>query len=82
MIGAIKEYDAKIDSKKRITLRSVAFDYYHVIEREDGTIMLEPRILTSPYSVSENTLNMMDKSVENIKRGKVSEPIDLSDIED
>ena len=82
MIGAIKEYDAKIDSKKRITLRSVTFDYYHVIEREDGTIMLEPRILTSPYSVSENTLNMMDKSVENIKRGKVSEPIDLSDIED
>ena len=45
----IREYDAKIDSKKRITLRNTLFEYYHVAEMEDGKIILEPRILVDPF---------------------------------
>ena len=31
-VVALKEYDAKTDNKKRITLRGKAYDYYHVTE--------------------------------------------------
>lgn len=82
MAVATKSYIAKIDSKKRITLRNALFEYFHVQEFEDGKILLEPRELTVPFSVSSNTLNMMDQSVANIKNGKVSSAIDLSEFEE
>ena len=82
MPTAIKEYDAKLDSKKRITLRNNNFDYYHVQEMSDGTIILFPRELTAPFQVSARTLAMMDKSMENLRAGKVSAAIDLSEFED
>nr|MBP3281789.1 hypothetical protein [Treponema sp.] len=75
---AVKSYDAKVDSKKRITLRNANYDYFHIEEFSDGRIVLEPRILVKPFEVSENTLKMMDSSVENLKSGNVSEAIDLS----
>lgn len=81
MAAAIKEYDAKLDTKRRITLRNVHFEYYHVSEYDDGTIVLEPRELTAPFQVSANTLNMMDSAVQNMKAGKVSDEIDLSEFE-
>ena len=75
---AVKSYDAKIDSKKRITLRNALFEYFHVEEYNDGRIILEPRVLEKPFEVYANTLNMMDSSIENLKKGDVSAPIDLS----
>lgn len=82
MSNPIREYDAKLDSKKRLTLRSVLFEYYHVSELEDGTIILEPRELKAPFQVSANTLAMMDQSMKNLKNGKVSKALDLSEFED
>lgn len=76
--AAIRSYDAKIDSKKRITLRNALFEYFHVEEFDDGTIILEPRELAKPFSVSSNTLAMMDSSIDNLKNGVASEPLDLS----
>lgn len=78
MEALIREYDAHVDSKKRLTLRSALYEYYHVSELADGRIVLEPRELTVPFSVSANTLKMMDTAVENFKAGKVSEEINLS----
>lgn len=82
MQSAIREYDAKLDTKKRLTLRNVPFEYYHVSEYEDGKIVLEPRELTPPFQVSANTLGMMDDAIQNMKEGRVSAPIDLSEFED
>ena len=82
MQTAIREYDAKLDSKRRLTLRSASFEYYHVQEMDNGTIVLEPRELTVPFQVSANTLAMMDASVRKMKAGNVSAPIDLSEFED
>lgn len=82
MEALLREYDAHVDSKKRLTLRSALFEYYHVSEFADGKIVLEPRELTVPFSVSANTLKMMDTAVENFKAGKVSEEIDLSEFGD
>ena len=75
---AVRVYDAKVDSKKRITLRSAKYEYYNVKEMENGTLVLEPRELSVPFSVSELTLKMMDSAMENLKNGIVSEPIDLA----
>lgn len=47
-------------------------------EYEDGPIELTPRILVDPDEISENTLKMMDRAVENSKNGKTSGAIDLS----
>ena len=81
MATALKEYDAKLDSKKRLTLRTSAFDYYHVTEMDDGNIILQPRELTAPFRVSAKTLSMMDQSVINLQSGNVSPAIDLSEFE-
>ncbi len=79
MDAVMRSYDAKIDGKKRITLRNARFEYYNVKEYEDGTILLEPRELTAPFSVSANTLAMMDSAMEALREGKASEAIDLSE---
>lgn len=78
-MGAIKEYNAHIDSKKRITLRGAKYQYYNVREYENGCIMLEPRELTIPETISERTLEDMDQAIRNFKMGEVSAPIDISD---
>ena len=75
MAKVVKSYDAKIDSKKRISIRNAQFDYYHVDELDDGTIVLSPRVLVDPFDISKNTLGMMDESIKNLKIGKVSNPV-------
>jgi hypothetical protein len=75
----IKDYTVHIDSKKRITLRGAAYQYYHVKEYNNGCIILEPRIMTVPDSISKKTLDDMDQSIKNFKLHDVSPVIDLSD---
>ena len=76
---AVKDYNVHLDSKKRITLRGALFQYYNVKEYENGCIMLEPRELRVPDTISSRTLKAMDKAIRNFKAGDVSAPIDLSD---
>lgn len=76
---AIKDYNVHIDSKKRVTLRGATYQYYNVKEYANGCIMLEPRELSVPDSISAATLRDMDRAIANYKSGKVSEAIDLSD---
>lgn len=82
MTTILKEYDAKVDSKKRITLRDAMYEYYHIEEFDDGSIILKPRKLVSPSQISEKTRAMMDNSIENLKQGKVSEAVNLTEFED
>ena len=77
MGSVLKEYETKLDNKKRFTIRGAEYDFYHVKEFDDGHIELEPRILVPPQDISKNTLKMMDKSVINLKNKKVSKPINL-----
>lgn len=76
---AVKDYTVHIDDKKRITLRGALYQYYNVKEYDNGCIILEPRELKIPDSISSKTLEDMDKSIHNFKMGSVSETIDLSD---
>ncbi len=76
---AVRDYTVHLDNKKRITLRGAAYQYYNVKEYQNGCIMLEPRELTVPESISVKTLKDMDRAVANFKKGDVSESVDLSD---
>ena len=78
-MNAVKDYTVHIDSKKRITLRGALYQYYNVKEYDNGCIMLEPRELTVPDSISAKTLEDMDRAISNFQIGKISEEIDLSD---
>ncbi len=75
----LKDYTAHLDSKKRITIRGALYQFYNVKEYKNGCVLLEPRELTVPDSISAKTLKQMDKAIENFNIGKVSEEIDLSD---
>ena len=77
----VNSYDTRIDAKRRLTLRHSQFEYYHVEEYADGKICLFPRVLVEPFSVSANTLKMMDSVMENLEKNTASEPIDLSEFE-
>ena len=73
------DYTAHLDAKKRLTLRGAHYAYYHVKEYDNGCILLEPRELVAPVEISAKTLYTMDQAVQNFKKGKVSEPLDLSE---
>ncbi len=77
-MSVVKEYDARIDLKKRVTIRGAHYDHYHVTEFADGKIMLEPRELVIPFEVSRRTLAMMDAAMANYRTGGASVPVDLS----
>ena len=76
----VKDYMVHLDSKKRVTLRGAAYQYYNVREYQNGCIILEPRELVVPESISEKTLKDMDEAIANFKAGKASGAIDLSDV--
>jgi hypothetical protein len=78
MIIQVKEYDTRLDSKNRFTVRGAQYDFYHVKEYEDGHIELQPRVLVDPLEISKNTLAAIESSVMNMQLGKASEPVDLS----
>lgn len=75
----INNYTAHADSKKRITLRKSKFKYYDVKEYDNGCLVLEPRELVKPKGISNQALRVMDESIDNFEKGKVSAPVDLSD---
>ncbi|MDZ7725694.1 MAG: hypothetical protein U5R06_23430 [candidate division KSB1 bacterium] len=77
----VKEYEAKLDNKKRLTIRGAKYNHYKVRELSDGKIELSPQVLIETDELSEKSLRMIETSVVNFKMGKVSEPIDLSKFE-
>ena len=64
-MNQVLEYDAKVDIKKRITLRDTKYDYYHVKTYEDGTISLSPRVLTDPQVASKKIKEVVKKMRKN-----------------
>ena len=77
----IKEYDVQLDSKKRMTIRgNPPYKYYRVRMYGDGRIEMEPRILVEhDEEISAETLRMMDRAMENFRKGIVGSAIDFSE---
>jgi hypothetical protein len=77
---AVLEYDARTDSRRRITLPNTGYEHYHLVQYDDGRILLEPRELVAPASISSRTLRMMDRAVERMAAGEVEGPVDPADL--
>lgn len=82
MAKVIAEYDVKRDDRKRITLRRSEFEYYHATEYADGRVLLEPRELRIPDSISRRALNAMDEGMRNLERGEVGDEFELDELQD
>ena len=65
--------------KKGLPSEELPISIIYVKEYGNGCIILEPRELAVPESISARTLADMDRAVSNFKRGDVSPAIDLSD---
>ena len=61
----VKQYDAKVDSKKRITLRDAKYEYYSVTTYDDGSVSLEPKVLVPKEKI---TREQILKTVEAIRK--------------
>lgn len=75
------EYIVPVDDKQRIRLKSKKklAKFYEVKLLKDGEILLSPKVFASPNEVlSRETLQMIDSSMKNLKKGKVSKPVDFS----
>jgi hypothetical protein len=77
-VRIVEQYDTAADNKKRISLRGAQSKYFRVNALSNGSYLLEPRVLVPRDAVSARTLKMLEQSVGNLKKGKVSEPIDLA----
>lgn len=75
----IKEYQTRIDARKRIIIRGDAAQYYNVKQYANGVIVMEPRTLERPNSISEKSLEMIYSSALNFKKNKVSSDFDLNE---
>lgn len=81
-VGTIDvEYDTVLDSRKRVTIRgNIDTQNYHIKKFKNGVIVMEPRELVKPKTISEDSLNMIYNSVRNFKAGKKGKPVDLERI--
>lgn len=75
--AALKEYDACVDAKKRVILRSARHQVFRVFHQADGTILLKPRMPEDAAAIPRKTLRCIAKSVASAKAGKRSKPVDL-----
>lgn len=71
-----KAYDAHVDAKKRVTIRGASHQFFRVLHRKDGTILLKPRELVDA-PVSARTIECIKKSLASMKAGKRGVPVDL-----
>jgi hypothetical protein len=70
-------YETKLDEKKRMTLRGSKYKYFLVKVYNNGSFLIEPQVLVPPEYISKRTLKMVDKSIENLKKGKTSKKINF-----
>lgn len=82
MAKVVAEYDVKRDDRKRITLRRPKYEYYHAIEYSDGRVLLEPRELRVPDTISRLTLSHIDQGIRSLEQGVVGDEFELDELQD
>ena len=77
-ISVVQNYDVAADAKNRVSLRGTKAKYYNVKALSNGSYLLEPRVLLPREAIPARTLKMLERSMEQFKKGKASPPVDLS----
>jgi hypothetical protein len=72
-----KEYVVHLDEKNRFAIRGAKTRHYRVEVFKDGHILLSPQKLVDDPPISSTILKQIKRSVSNMKRGRVSAPIDI-----
>ncbi|MFY7920932.1 MAG: hypothetical protein ACOVSI_00810 [Gemmatimonas sp.] len=81
VVHVIAEADIKKDSRNRITLpASLEYEYFHMLQFEDGHVELHPRKLV-PATISARALADMDLAMTNLSQGKVGAPLDVDELQ-
>lgn len=75
--AVLNQYTAHLDTKKRLTIRGAYAEFFAVKVFSDGRVLLEPRVLVDPCTISKRTLRMMDQSATHLKKRQASPAIDL-----
>lgn len=73
----VRQYDTAIDGKNRVRILGASFQYYHVEEYDNGTVVLSPRVLVQPENHASSTFHLMDKSMPGLKKPRSVDPVDL-----
>ncbi len=88
-ISLMEPKRVSVDSSRRITLKGTKddkvpmFDEYRIYYLQDGTVILRPLVVTEPENViKSSTRKMLNKSVENFKKGKVGKTFNRADFQD
>ena len=78
MLATLKEqYISFLDTKKRIGVRHPIYDVYQVQEYSDGHLVFIPCNIVQSEKIDKKTLGQIERSVENLKAGKVIGPVDI-----
>jgi hypothetical protein len=80
MAKVVFEKDLELDGKKRGVLTGAEYRRYHMKRFDDGSILLEPRVLADPREIPAETLARLDRAAKNFKKREVSEPVDPADV--
>jgi hypothetical protein len=75
--AAAKEYRARTDARKRLTLRGAETRDFRVVHRRDGSILLKPLVAEGSAPVTASALRAMDRAMKNLRAGKRSKPANL-----
>ena len=76
--SVVDNYDVAADAQGRVVLRNTCAKKFHVSALSNGSYLLEPQVLISPAVISSRILKLIDKSAANLKRGRVSSPLNLA----
>jgi hypothetical protein len=71
-----KEYGVHLDNKNRFVIRGAKTKYWAVKVLSDGHLLISPQKLVGDPPISDDVLRQIERSVRNLKSGKVSGPID------
>lgn len=73
-----KKFYARLDARKRITLRGTKYNQFVVQLRPDGSFLAKPVVTVAPDEVvSPATLRTIKSSIASMRAGKRSKPVDL-----
>ena len=77
-ITVTEEYSITADAKRLISLRNSKSKHFNVKKLSNGSFLVEPAVLVPMSAVPARTLRMIERSVANLRKGIVSDPVDLS----
>lgn len=75
-------YDIEADAQNCIVIQNARFKSYQVEELTDGRIVLKPKGTGETFRMSKRAYEMLESSLDNLKKGVVSEKIVIPKFDD